>query len=85
MKRQPESSLRTSNERMERIESKQRHTRRTLSLHERTLKALDHKVSTLVDQVRQIRNALYMMAFAISCNIPGLKGLAMFVGRLMGL
>lgn len=45
---------------------------KTLLAHDIMLKAVQDDVSTLVKEIKQIRNALYVMAAAMAANIPAL-------------
>ena len=44
-----------------------------LDQHGKQIQSIDAKLSSLVDEVRQIRNALYFMTAAIVANVPVLR------------
>lgn len=43
--------------------------------HDSDLRALAKQMTKLVDEVRQIRNALYLLAAMVSANIPAVESL----------
>ena len=58
-------------ERVARLETREETLTTLVAGHGVLIEKLDTKISILVDQVKQIRNALYLMAFCIAANIPG--------------
>lgn len=44
-----------------------------LAEHDLLIKELDDKMDILVKEVRQIRNALYIMAVTIAANVPAVS------------
>ncbi len=59
-------------ERIAVLETKEEVLAGRVDAHEELIQKLDEKLSTLVGEVRQIRNALYLMALSILANIPAL-------------
>lgn len=62
-------------ERLATLETNQRVDRKEIGAHRKDLDDIKQKMTTLVLEVRQIRNALYVLAGAVAMNIPALSGL----------
>jgi hypothetical protein len=62
-------------DRVSRVETDQENIKIQVEKHDALLDALDGKMSKLVLEVKQIRNALYVMAAAIAANVPALQKL----------
>lgn len=62
-------------ERLAALEVRTTSTEATTAKHEEMLQDLKDKLSLLVLEVKQIRNALYLMAGAIAMNVPALSDL----------
>lgn len=60
-------------ERVAALEVETTHASEQLRAHGEHLKALDRAIVSLVSEVKQIRNALYAVAFALTCQVPWLK------------
>lgn len=58
------------------LEAKVQQDKETLDDHETLIRKLDTTLSTVVSQVSQIRNALYVLAFVVSCNIPAVQSVS---------
>lgn len=57
------------------LETKEEQTDKRVGEHDILIKTMDTKLSTLVAEVKQIRNALYFLAVCVAANIPALQGL----------
>ena len=62
-------------ERVSRVETEQDNMKEVVQKHEALLDAMNGKLTKLVSEVGQIRNALYVMAAAIAANIPAIADL----------
>lgn len=71
---QDDINLRTV-ERIAALEVTQVHLSEEVNKHEGLINEMKEKMTTLVDEVKQIRNALYFMAAAVAANVPVLKDL----------
>lgn len=57
-------------ERIAVLETREEQTEAKLEAHDILIRKLDGQLSTIVVEVKQIRNALYVMAVAIMANVP---------------
>lgn len=71
-------------ERITKAESELEHHAITLRSHDRLINEMSDKIGVIVDEMRQIRNALYIMATVISLTIPALQDLLRTVKGLIG-
>lgn len=62
-------------ERLAVIETRGEAVDRKLDSHEKDLNVLRQQTTTLITEVKQIRNALYFMATVMAANIPTLQRL----------
>ena len=66
-------------ERLATLEKDHEHTKGDVEAHGKLLDSLDGKVSDLVGEVKQIRNAIYFMAVTIAANVPSLQSLVVAI------
>lgn len=57
------------------LEQGRDYVEKEVASHEHLLKDLDGKMNSLVADVKQIRNALYLMALGIAANVPAVQSL----------
>ncbi len=62
-------------ERVASLEVSTEHIEKKVDEHSQHLKALDKAVLSLVTEVKQIRNALYLIGAALIGNMPALENL----------
>lgn len=70
-------------ERLSVVEANQSHLAEEVGKHEGLIDEMKEKMTTLVSEVKQIRNALYFMAAAVAANVPALKDMGLFVIKLL--
>jgi flagellar motility protein MotE (MotC chaperone) len=57
-------------ERLRALEVKEEELRKQSDEHNAIIKELENSIMGIVSEMKQIRNALYLMAFTIACNVP---------------
>jgi len=67
--------MKTDKERLAMLEVKSENAEETLRSHSEQLDRMDRALTSLLGEVKQIRNALYIMAIGIAANIPALSNL----------
>lgn len=68
-------------ERIATLEQQRKDLRDKVSEHEAEIRSVKTDITHIVNDVRQIRNALYVMAVALACNVPFVaKILEHFIG-----
>lgn len=66
-------------ERLTELEVTQRDISKDVAKHDALLDEMGTKLTTLVLEVKQIRNALYLMAAAVAANVPALAQLVQYI------
>lgn len=62
-------------QRITRLETRDEYLHLRVQEHDELITELGEKVSILVTEIKQVRNALYVMAAMIAANIPALSDL----------
>lgn len=70
-------------ERLTELEVTQRDISKDVAKHDALLDEMGTKLTTLVLEVKQIRNALYVMAAAVAANVPALGQLAQYIKSIL--
>ena len=65
-------------------ETKIEHLAEEVGKHESLISEMKEKMSTLVTEVKQIRNALYFMAAALAANVPAFNSLLEIIKHFLG-
>lgn len=70
-------------ERLTELEVTQRDMSKDVAKHDALLDEMGTKLTTLVLEVKQIRNALYLMAAAVAANVPALGQLVQYLKSVL--